>query len=781
MFARPIAAALVSLSVCTPSLATITVTVRKSGGDVVTHPSSGDPITITLDDTVTRIWITSDSPSTEDIGRVTLSGSRGSTTDRIPLLIRGNEVVPTEPEGFMTQLGCRDWAGLAQTSGLNEFVTVYAAVGRDVTDTVHTGAIFRLQIGRDLLSPIVVTNEDSWNSEDIADFSTSYIQVARNVADGADLWTYGSIGVYEVGLAPTAPHATAEGAITAGLGKIGNIKIGGSLTGIVTCKHGIDRIEAGYIGTAITANYGNSTAVPDPIHDGYIQEIIVTGLGEPEGGNIDAPVIANHFGFPTDSTPSIRVGSIIVSDTIGQPLTFIGDVYGSICADRIEGDGEEPTIVVQGTLYNNILSRTVIDWVHVLGAVESPIQPDWPVNIEAGDEIGFLIVDGAMGNPPCAPRVGVRAPVINLVMADYANIAVTGSPQYSCAGGPPSQVIGAELHELRVLGSPANGGGSLDGIIYAARAYVIEALGDYRALSLIENSQEGDVVRIGGSLGRYDDDCDPETNLAPAWVWTPDGLGGQIIINARHDSNPGLWDGEARVLGTEPDITLAPESDQPDLAPYYDRRSSEFGGGAVGLVPYRLHHADCEPTNGAEYCTETIATLQWPDAQYRETIVLRFYGPVSDALPEDEETPIVLEWLPLAYPCDPPPAPCNPAFTGVDAVVAVRPFNKQREVWVSTESGEFEGESIYRVTPRVYEGRKDLFCKGTFAQSYENTVDVYNFVYTVSLGICMDLNSNMAIEDGDLIEWVMSPADFNADGAADDTDFLLLIDAVFSR
>lgn len=61
----------------------------------------------------------------------------------------------------------------------------------------------------------------------------------------------------------------------------------------------------------------------------------------------------------------------------------------------------------------------------------------------------------------------------------------------------------------------------------------------------------------------------------------------------------------------------------PDASGAYTNVSSTFGGGAVGLVPFRLHGQDCSPPDGGNAVINAY------------TVVLRFYGPVTstDLLP----------------------------------------------------------------------------------------------------------------------------------------------------
>lgn len=139
---------------------------------------------------------------------------------------------------------------------------------------------------------------------------------------------------------------------------------------------------------------------------------------------------------------------------------------------------------------------------------------------------------------------------------------------------------------------------------------------------------------------------------------TGQGLFGQVVINANdeHAGQPPLdyWGGEV-MIGDDPLIvphifdplipnkfvlrTPALMGDLPiDLAPYYDRRSdtnpSDFAGGApglgyegldggaVGLVPYKLHATDSRPSNDPAWSASIPTLIQvnvidfdlwWPD------------------------------------------------------------------------------------------------------------------------------------------------------------------------
>jgi hypothetical protein len=101
---------------------------------------------------------------------------------------------------------------------------------------------------------------------------------------------------------------------------------------------------------------------------------------------------------------------------------------------------------------------------------------------------------------------------------------------------------------------------------------------------------------------------------APVTFSALDGFRGQIIINAENGTHP--WNGAIAANG----YVLSPSANPPDMAPYYERLSSDLGGGAVGLAPFQLHSEDCDPPNGSP-----MAGVWAPPT----TVTLRHYGPVT--------------------------------------------------------------------------------------------------------------------------------------------------------
>lgn len=133
------------------------------------------------------------------------------------------------------------------------------------------------------------------------------------------------------------------------------------------------------------------------------------------------------------------------------------------------------------------------------------------------------------------------------------------------------------------------------------------------------------------------------------------GLHGQIILNADNDISPAAdaWAGEV-ILGDDDDpntnpIIISPHSNDPYHAPYYTVASAFLGGGAIGLVPFRIYEADCEPqhlvrTRTPNPALPTGAPDDVPSGAFGTgggtnasiPVKIRFYGPI-----ELEDTTII--------------------------------------------------------------------------------------------------------------------------------------------
>lgn len=92
--------------------------------------------------------IYSDSPSSEDLGRITFSGS---SANNVRLLVSNNATDFNVDQGF-SSAACRDWNGM--TGGGSHLVKVQAKVGRDLTYDIYANYIARLDVGGNISAHI---------------------------------------------------------------------------------------------------------------------------------------------------------------------------------------------------------------------------------------------------------------------------------------------------------------------------------------------------------------------------------------------------------------------------------------------------------------------------------------------------------------------------------------------------------------------------------------------------------------------------------------------------
>ena len=141
------------------------------------------------------------------------------------------------------------------------------------------------------------------------------------------------------------------------------------------------------------------------------------------------------------------------------------------------------------------------------------------------------------------------------------------------------------------------------------------------------------------------------------------GLQGQVIINASGavDANGvplNPW-GAAATPPADGPVTVGSGAGAITLqradahgTPYYDVASSAVGGGAVGLVPYKLYASDCVPPHHEDWLTPGGEAL-FLDSQLNGTIPntpaipvrMRFYGPVKTDAPSNATPVAVWLWL----------------------------------------------------------------------------------------------------------------------------------------
>lgn len=94
------------------------------------------------------------------------------------------------------------------------------------------------------------------------------------------------------------------------------------------------------------------------------------------------------------------------------------------------------------------------------------------------------------------------------------------------------------------------------------------------------------------------------------------GLSGQVIVNAANVS--GGWSGMVSVGGSNPFTPI----------PTYIAKSSNIGGGAVGVAPFQPHYDDCTPAHDSTGPTGFVQPTAFAVAG-ATPVIFRSYGPVQ--------------------------------------------------------------------------------------------------------------------------------------------------------
>jgi hypothetical protein len=255
------------------------------------------------------------------------------------------------------------------------------------------------------------------------------------------------------------------------------------------------------------------------------------------------------------------------------------------------------------------------------------------------------------------------------------------------------------------------------------------------------------------------------------------GLTGQIILNSADDAGV-TWDsGDGDVtVGTDgPDaVTLSPK-------PFYNNKSVDIGGGAVGLVPYYCHYTDCSPwTTKVNEASDGLDGLGECDAGYHASRkgvmgtavagpIIRHYGEVVRV---GTGKPFTVREKPIAIaPCD---GGGNPNWTDVTSsfTITMHPGGDKRAYEID---GPFMPGNDDLIEPKVDNGGADYLACGGLASS---TVGLHDYDFRYRVFVLQDLNLSGGLETGDITAWMAEPVDTTGDGVADEADLIDVTEAV---
>ncbi|MCE7974704.1 MAG: hypothetical protein DYG92_10355 [Leptolyngbya sp. PLA1] len=654
---------------------------------------------------------------------------------------------------------------------MRDSVRLTAAISGDLTGSVDCGTVYRLQVGGAIKAPVTAAspNDPSTNAA-IAVISAGALQNNGSDTHGAIAAGAGNIGFVQVGQVGAAGDL--EGPVHAPQGRIASVSVIGDVLIAdpigIRARNGIDSIDAGSVISAIVANNGATTLGPALKHL-HCSELL---------GDVEADYIA-----PCDGC-DVTENAITITGPWSGSLTVRGDVLAHIHQQGSQSG--TVSIDVLGSIAATVRTESKIEVLHVDGAF-ADLNDIGSITLQClnGEGIGAVYVGGNFGRPD----------VPMLLSADFVGRAEFGghfSGRIRATSGGPCAVS-----ELSVGGDITlddhqtwSGVRRLDcgGIFYPGgySLHLADSPPDLlmRVGSFLETGANEDQVRI-----------------------SPSGLQGQVILNAAGTYPPPEgWYGQFALSGSSSYLhRLSPSRDQPDEAPYYQRRSSDFGGGAIGTVPFALHLEDCDPpltaplydeqNPGADRTFLTSAFGQRPYGSGEcpqvptggsyplDSVLLRFYGPIRA---ESTTTPVHVY---LDDGAGQPNTAFDFAAEGLVEAAILPPqagdYSRLLRIRGVTTQGLSQG--VYHVMPRTDEGAR-LLCDGLLSPNVAIPVLAFDYVFQLEV----DCNHNGVNDLDDIAaDWTLDiwpdndfidccepcDPDYNQDGNVDqgDVDYIINI------
>ncbi|MCC7388909.1 MAG: hypothetical protein IT431_09080 [Phycisphaerales bacterium] len=265
---------------------------------------------------------------------------------------------------------------------------------------------------------------------------------------------------------------------------------------------------------------------------------------------------------------------------------------------------------------------------------------------------------------------------------------------------------------------------------------------------------------------------------------TDEGLTGQVIVNGLNwpEDEPHGWDDWTGSVSIGPDpspIVLGP-------VPYYDSKSSTFGGGAVGKVPYYLHYQDCTPSGTKVNENMSTGLDGWADCNgwhvdkvlgpggSLTSVTLHHYGPI---LREGSGMPVTVWRKSLAE------LNCSWDDETENFTHTMHPGGTLREVRVD---GAFADGFLYRIEPNNDSEDSYLYCGGLDAsvgkvslRHDDNDPDLdYGYEFVLRVRRIQDITLNGLLQPDDITAWLAEPEDTTLDGITDSADLVDVTEAV---
>lgn len=416
-----------------------------------------------------------------------------------------------------------------------------------------------------------------------------------------------------------------------------------------------------------------------------------------------------------------RIGQIGVSNT---STSFSFSSYGAMIVTKDATEG------YSGNIYANIVATaTPSGMTGASGAFEDSqtVQGDFLGSISTPLYVNALVVTGALGTSSrpasiTAAQIGrIDGASFNGVINATGTASTTGIGQFTITTGDAIGTITAQRIGT-VNGWPGvwTIGGDLDANVVIRGDVDAEATASPAAVVVGDEFKAGRYFTIGGSL------AGGASGVGGLKV-AASGLKGQVIVNDTNGS--ALWLGDVTVGST----VLDPGSSGAN--PVYGSTSASLGGGAVGLVRFRLHPADCtQPDPGDSVLTMLNSEFCQLLTSGNRSITLAFYG--------DIRTDSVTD-LPVIVTRD--VTPSEPPVTSLVATLKRGTGSTySRQLTLSGDGVHLLQAGTYHITP-VTTGTAKLVCDHLPSASPNVASFDFEFVLT---GDC-DLNGVADTEDID--------------------------------
>ncbi len=362
------------------------------------------------------------------------------------------------------------------------------------------------------------------------------------------------------------------------------------------------------LGSLVSESYGRSMG------NVFIQGDFLGGLSLGPNSSLDSLTIGGNFGAPDEDPVRVYISGNILNLSAGSINADITTLANNAAGTVHSFD------VTTGSFAGSLRAHRLGFLASGAGPAKFHVAGDLDAGLTISRDIRVPVSVGGMF---MQSRTVGGSPVTNTITAS------TGLFDDPAADPASNVTIMGDFAGLMVLGTPLSPGlGSInrDVIVNGAMTGVISTAQDLSANVTVNGPMSG-RIDIAGSLrsGEAVTTIGPMSGvvsigggLLGSIAVPTNGLQGQVVVNAANAG--GTWSGPVTVGGVS---VFAP-------IPLYTNPASDFGGGAIGVAPFRANLNDCTPahnTGGPSGFADLSAFSNASSTPVR----FRAYGPMEPA------------------------------------------------------------------------------------------------------------------------------------------------------